>query len=137
MGDTKWALILQEKLSIQEVKNLIMGTGNFFKQMSDVVVYNYQAKDHYSALARDPSDEDKIKLMDIWKNGKYMFGNTIYPKNRLTVSNDYQNYKTSLVKNSNTSSKTRISKENSSELQHSIEVQMLWIMEMVHGQDRK
>ena len=87
MGDTKWALILQEKSSIQEIKNILIGTGNFFEQMADVAIYNPQAKDHYSVLARDPANEDKIKCMDIWKNGNYMFGNTIYPKNRLTVSN--------------------------------------------------
>ena len=87
MGDTKWALVLQEKSSVQEIKNILIGTGNFFEQMADVAIYNPQAKDHYSVLARDPLDEDKIKCMDIWKNGSYMFGNTIYPKNRLTVSN--------------------------------------------------
>ena len=86
MGDTKWALVLQEKSSIQEIKNILIGTGNFFEQMADVAIYNPQAKDHYSVLARDPSNEEKIKCMDIWKNGNYRFGNTIYPKNRLTVS---------------------------------------------------
>ena len=77
---------MQEKLSLKEVKTLLLGTGNFFEQMADVAIYNPQAKDHFSVLARDPSNEDEIKLMDIYKNGKYMFGNTIYPKNRLTVS---------------------------------------------------
>ena len=70
-----------------------MGTGNFFEQMADLAIYNLQGKDHYSVLARDPSNENKIKLMDIWKNGKYMFGNTIYPTNRLMVSNDNRTIK--------------------------------------------
>lgn len=136
MGDTKWALVLQEKLSIKEVKTLLLGTGNFFEQMADVAIYNPQAKDHYSVLARDPSNEDEIKLMDIYKNGDYMFGNTIYPKNRLTVS---KNEISSETKHSQfqTTFIIRTSKEKFSELQHSIEVLMLLIMEMVRGQDRK
>ena len=92
MGDTKWALILQEKSSVKEIKNLLIGKGNFFEQMADVAIYNPQAKDHYSVLARDPSNEDEIKLMDIWKNGNFKFGNAIYPKNRLTVSNTNKKY---------------------------------------------
>ena len=136
LGDTKWALILQEKSSINEIENLLIGAGNFFEQMADVAIYNRQAKDHYSVLARDPTNEDKIKCMDIWKNGNYMFGKAIYPKNRLSVSNTNQKY-IFLVKDSNRTSKIRISKEKSLELQHSIEVQMLWIMAMVLGQGRK
>ena len=61
--------------------------GNFFEQVSDVALYNPQKEHHYTVLARNPANEDEIKLMNIWKDGKFMFDNVIYPKNRLTVSN--------------------------------------------------
>ena len=64
--------------------------------MADVAIFNPQKEDHYSVLARNPANEDEIKLMNIWKDGKFMFDNVIYPKNRLTVSNlglMFQNYK--------------------------------------------
>ena len=64
--------------------------------MSDVALYNPQKENHYTVLARNPANEDEIKLMNIWKDGKFMFDNVIYPKNRLTVSNlglMFQNYK--------------------------------------------
>ena len=70
--------------------------GNFFEQVSDVALYNPQKENHYTVLARNPANEDEIKLMNIWKDGKFMFDNVIYPKNRLTVSNlglMFQNYK--------------------------------------------
>ena len=54
--------------------------------MADVAIFNPQKEDHYSVLARNPANEDEIKLMDIWKDGKFMFNNDVYPKNRLTVS---------------------------------------------------
>ena len=51
--------------------------------MSDVALYNPQKEHHYTVLARNPANEDEIKLMNIWKDGKFMFENKIFPNNRL------------------------------------------------------
>ena len=83
MGDGKFAVVFQDNQSFETVKKLILGKGNFFAQMLHIAVFVPQAENHFSVLARNPDMEDEIKLMNIWKDGKFMFENKIFPNNRL------------------------------------------------------
>ena len=76
-------MIFEENIRVNKVRKLLIGNGNFFEKILNVAIFVPQFENHFSVMARDPKDESKLTLMNIWKNGRFMFQANIFPSNRL------------------------------------------------------
>ena len=80
-------MIFKENVKYEEVKRLLIGKSSPLERMLDVAIFIPQFPNHYSVLARDPNDEQKLCLLNIWKDGTFMFDKKIFPLNRLRNMN--------------------------------------------------
>ena len=77
------AIIFEKKVNIKDIKKILLSKGNLFAKIINISIFVYQSENHFLVVARDPDNEENLSLLNIWKNGQFMFDKKIFPTTRL------------------------------------------------------
>ena len=80
---TRSYIIIVENGSLKEIQSVLFNKDSFLQGVVDLTIALHRGNHTYSFFGRDVETESKIILLNIWKNGHFMWERNILPKNRL------------------------------------------------------
>ena len=90
-------VIIVEKGSVKEIQSTLFDKSSPLQNVVDLTIALRRETHTFSFFGRDVQNEAKIMLMNIWKNGHFMWERNILPKNRLQNLQQKQLRATSFV----------------------------------------
>ena len=83
MSDGKFAVILEEKITIENIRKLLFDS--IFSNVIELAIYVPNGEsEKYAIYGRDPETEAELSLINFLQNGQLVFDqNEVFPPNRL------------------------------------------------------
>ena len=82
VGTGKFALVFGEKISINQIKPILLQNKDFVN-ITEIAVFVPKGGNSFSVITRSLENDQELTVLNIWNNGEYTWNMPVYPKGRL------------------------------------------------------
>ena len=82
VGTGKFAIVFGEKLNTDQLEKLLLQNNNY-NNIIEIALFVPKEENAYSVFGRSLKNDNEIKILNIWKNGRYVWDSSVYPKGRM------------------------------------------------------
>ena len=78
-----FALVFGEKMSINEMDTILL-QNKYFANIIDIALFVPKGGNSFSIVTRSLENDQELTVLNIWKNGDYIWNTPVYPKGRMS-----------------------------------------------------
>ena len=83
VGTGKFALVFGEKISINQIKAILLQNKDFVN-ITEITLFVPKGGNSFSIITRSLENDQELMVLNIWKNGDYIWNTPVYPKGRMS-----------------------------------------------------
>ena len=78
-----FALVFGEKMSINQMDTILL-QNKYFANIIDIALFVPKGGNSFSIVTRSLENDQELMVLNIWKNGDYIWNTPVYPKGRMS-----------------------------------------------------